>query len=108
MTEKRYRPSYGDGQVIIDSFEKNSFSPYYEGLSRIINRLNEQHETIQALTNDKKELQEYMARRDNKVQETLQKQLNKYTERAILLKEPYGDVTKAILDIAEELGVELK
>ena len=42
-----------------------------------------------------------------KVAETLQKQLNKYTQRALLLKEPYGDVTKAIHDIADELGVDL-
>lgn len=42
------------------------------------------------------------------VKKVLKKQLDYYTERALLLNQPYGDVTEAIHDIADELGVDLE
>lgn len=45
---------------------------------------------------------------NKQVKKVLKKQLDKYTQRALLLKEPYGDVTEAIHDIANELGVDLE
>lgn len=41
------------------------------------------------------------------VKKVLKKYLNYYTERALLLKQPYDDVTEAIHNIADELGVDL-
>ncbi len=45
---------------------------------------------------------------NKQVRKVLKKQLDYYRERALLLKEPYGDVTEAIHDIARELGVDLE
>ena len=42
------------------------------------------------------------------VKKVLQKYLDIYTKRALVLKEPYGDVTEAIHDIADELRVDLE
>lgn len=44
---------------------------------------------------------------EKRVKTVLKKQLGYYTERALLLKQPYGDVTEAIQKIADELGVDL-
>lgn len=56
---------------------------------KYLNELNELHEEKEQVRN------------------VLKKYLDYYTERAVLLKEPYGDVTEVIHDIANELGVDL-
>ena len=54
MTEKRYRKSYGNDLVIIDTFKKNSFSPQYEGVDSLCNLLNAFHEENERLKNQRR------------------------------------------------------
>ena len=52
-------------------------------------------------------LNEKIIKQQTQVKKVLKKQLDYYTERALLLNQPYGDVTEVIHDIANELGVNL-
>lgn len=52
-------------------------------------------------------LNEEDIKQQTQVKKVLKKQLDYYTERALLLNQPYGDVTEAIHNIADELGVDL-
>ena len=84
MTEKRFKLEdigfvYDNGALI--------------GMKEIVDCLNNLHEE-----NIKQQTQ---------VKKVLKKQLDYYTERALLLNQQYGDVTEAIHKIADELGVDL-
>ena len=52
-------------------------------------------------------LNEENIKQQTQVKKVLKKQLNYYTERVLLLNQPDGDVTEAIHNIADELGVDL-
>ena len=85
---------YGDGQIMQNE--------------EVRDLLNTQHETIQTLTMDKKELQDYLARRDNKVKETLQKHYNTYFDKEHEDLDPMVYASEVIDEITEELGVDLE
>ena len=96
-----------DAGTLIDMETRNM----YELACEVEDLLNEQNETIQALIEDKNELQDYMARRDDKVKKTLQefydatKQLKTVKGTNQLVLTGYLDLIK---DIANELGVDLE
>ena len=88
MNEKRFRPVV----CVTDWYmEDKEISPFAvltpHQASDLLNELHEEKE---------------------QVRNVLKKYLDYYTERAVLLKEPYADVTEVIHDIAKELGVDLE
>ena len=89
MTEKRFEYNYvkgAKGDYIYD-VEDNRMMWELDCICELLNNLYEENK---------------------QVKKVLKKQLDYYTERALLLNRPYGDVTEAIHDIADELGVDLK
>lgn len=106
MTEKRFTVKDDVGMLdvacanIFDNGEFVGAVPLFDA-EKFVDLLNEQHERIHQLQDENYGLKK-------QVKKVLKKQLDKYTQRALLLKEPYGDVTEAIHDIAGELGVDLE
>lgn len=97
MTEKRFTliKNTGTDECILDNLYDNGTyigsisSSGSEMICYLLNNLNEEN-----------------IKQQTRVKKVLKKQLDYYTERALLLKQPYGDVTEAIHNIADELGVD--
>jgi hypothetical protein len=99
MTGKRFNVFDVDGTIFLEDHKEGSYHIGEIGnvdvncLNDIADRLNE--------------LAEENIKQQTQIKKVLKKQLDYYTERALLLNQPYGDVTEAIHDIANELGVDL-
>jgi len=103
MTEKRFiydKPvvAFSKGGIYDAVTDKS----YEFTMDTVLDLLNEQSETIQQLKSTNAEMEDYNARLEEKVKETLQEE---YIEC-----KTYNDADGKILleEIAEELGVELK
>lgn len=98
MTEKRFSliKNTGTDECILDNLYDNGTyigaisSSGSEMICYLLNNLNEEN-----------------IKQQTRVKKVLKKQLDYYTERALLLNQPYGDVTETIHNIADELGVDL-
>lgn len=106
MTEKRCKfelkrftliKNTGTDECILDNIYDNGV--YIGAISSDVS------ETICYLLNN---LHEENIKQQTQVKKVLKKQLDYYTERVLLLNQPYGDVTEAIHNIADELGVDLE
>ena len=117
MTEnKRFNSPLHSNTVIdmehkipsIRCVDKEQTEEFLTGLNEMQDTINDlERELSEVKTNEKQLSIDFMGFK-MKLIEVLQKHLNRYTERAIRLKQPYGDVTEAIDDIADELGVDLE
>ena len=88
MIEKRFEYNHEQGyEDYIYDVEDNRMMWELDCICELLNNLDEENK---------------------QVKKVLKKQLDYYTERAVLLNQPYGDVTEAIHDIARELGVDLE
>ena len=117
MSEKRFIvEKYSIRDRSVDTKYINSY--YHIGdngvakrLCDLLNVLYEEnqnlHDTLQEVNIKQVRYTAYKRNNDEQVKKVLQKYLDKYTQRALVLKEPYGDVTEAIHDIARELSVDL-
>lgn len=117
MTEKRFIvEKYSIRDRSVDTKYINSY--YHIGdngvakrLCDLLNVLYEEnqnlHDTLQDVIIKQVRYMAYKRNNEEQVKKFLKKQLDYYTERALLLKEPCGDVTEAIHDIARELGIDL-
>jgi len=93
MTENKRFVKY-DGNTIVDLKLVRSWIISNGDVDLLIKLLNE--------------LNEEDIKQQTQVKKVLKKQLDYYIERVLLLNQPYGDVTEAIHNIADELGVDLE
>lgn len=103
MTENK-RFMLDDAGEVID-LQTAKFIEYGEEILECLNNLHEEKEEIRYYH---KRQVDYNIEYKQRVKDVLQKYCDKYYKRAILLKQPNGDVTEVLHTIAKELGVDLE